>query len=205
VLAFAQAIEREWPAPAIHDSVRAVLRDPVYRRSLRRSFADSVMVWLQEWLERLARHARDLPSLRTVALVLVAMLVLFVVVRTLLSVRDDEGQRRSRRRSASSADDPWTVADSLLQAGRYEEAAHAIYRGVILTIGRAERIRVDPSRTSGDYARELRRRGSGSVPAFRAFTRRFDAAVFGHEGCTRESLDELMRLSLPFRPAARAA
>lgn len=186
--------------------MQAVLRDPAFRRSLRRSFMDRILVWLQDWLDRLMHHARDLPSLRTVVLVLVALLVLFVVARVLIAAREDDRQaRRPLRRGAQVFDDPWHAADELLAQGQLEQAAHALYRGVILTIGRAERIRLDPSRTSGDYARELRRRGSSSLVPFRAFTRRFDAAVYGHEGCTPETLRELARLSAPFRPTALAA
>ena len=201
-----QGVGQGWPATAIHDSVRAVVRDPAFRRSLRRSFADTIMMWLAEWFDRLGRQLQHLPSMRTVALILVGLLVLFTIVRVVLAARaGDEQSLRPLRRGAQAHDDPWRVADALLESGRYEEAAHALYRGVILTLGRVERIRIDPSRTSGDYARELRRRSASSLAPFREFTRRFDAAVYGHEGCTAETLRDLARLSTPFRPMARAA
>jgi hypothetical protein len=187
--------------------VRAVVRDPAFRQSLRRSFADRIMIWLAEWFERLMRHAQNLPSLRTAALVLAGLIVLFVLTRAVIGAREsaEQGRRLTRRGGATSGDDPWRTADTLIEAGRYEEAAHALYRAVILAIGRAERLRLDPSRTSGDYARDLRRRGASSYTPFREFTRRFDTAVYGHEGCTAETLAELRRLSAPFRPVARAA
>ena len=89
--------------------------------------------------------------------------------------------------------------------GLYEEAAHALYRAVLVSIAQVERIRLDPAKTSGDYARELRSRGAASLSAYRAFVRRFDAAVYGHGRCDAESLEELTRLALPFAPRARAA
>lgn len=205
-LLLVQGLERSWPATAVHDSVRAVVQDPAFRRSLRRSFADSIMMWLVEWFDRLGRQLQNLPSMRTVALGLVVLLVLFTIVRVVLAARAaDQQSLRPLRRGALSLDDPWRTADTLLEGSQYEEAAHALYRGVLLTIGRVERIRLDPSRTSGDYARELRRRGASSVTPFRAFTRRFDAAVYGHEGCTAETLRDLVQLSAPFRPMQRAA
>jgi hypothetical protein len=64
---------------------------------------------------------------------------------------------------------------------------------------------LDPSKTSGDYARELRARGSASYQPFRDFSRRFDVAVFGHGGCDAALIDDLRRLATPFAPRARAA
>jgi hypothetical protein len=203
-----QAAERTWPPAAVHDSVRAVLENPAFQRSLRQTLLDRMMMWLVEGLQRLLRAARHLPSGRTIVLALVALLVVFVIVRLVISARkrQGEGQRSLRRHAANVQEDPWRLADELAAAGQCAEAAHALYRGVLLSISRTDRIRLDPSRTSGDYARDLRRRGSPSASLFRAFTRRFESAVFGHEQCTPEVFAELRRLSEPFRAArARAA
>ena len=202
-----QSAERSWPASAVHDTVRAVVRDPAFRRSLRRSFADRILIWLLDWLERVRRLFDHLPSTRSFGLAVVALLVLFVVARFVIAARarDERGERTARRHGTASVSDPWTSAEALIGAGRYEEAAHALYRGVILALGRDERLRLDPSKTSGDYARELRRRGAASFAPFRTFTRRFDVAVYGHGGCDATALEELRQLSAPFRARARAA
>ena len=202
-----QVAERAWTSTAVHDSVRAVLRDPAFRRSLRRTLFDRLLMWIGDWWARLMRALDHLPSTRSLALFVVALIVLFLVVRVLMAsrAREDDSVARARRRAAHVEDDPWHGADTLAAQARYEEAAHALYRGVLQAIARAERIRLDPSRTSGDYARELRRRGSASVMMFRTFTRRLESAVFGHERCTAEVYAELRALSEPFRPHARAA
>jgi hypothetical protein len=202
-----QSAERSWPAAAVHDTVQAVVRDPAFRRSLRRSFADRIILWLAEWLEKMGRAFEHLPSTRSIGIAFAALLVLFVVVRFIIAARadDETGVRSARRRAGTSAADPWQSAETLLAQGRLEEAAHALYRGVILTLGREERLKLHPSKTSGDYARELRRRGSSSYVPFRSFTRRFDIAVYGFGGCDAAALDELRALSEPFRPKARAA
>ena len=165
------------------------------------------MAKLLEWLTAIMRVAKDLPSLRSMALALAMLIVLFVVVRILVVSRADDPARAraASRRKGSAFEDPWTLAESLIGEGRYEEAAHALYRAVIFSLSRTDKVRVDPSKTSGDYARELRRRGSPSLSAFRAFTRRFDAVVYGNAGATAMSLDELRRLSVGFHPSERAA
>lgn len=191
----------------MHDSVRAVLQDPAFRRSIRSSFADRILLWLVDWIERIERALRDLPSTRAIGFAVVVLIVLFIVARFVLASRADEryGDDMGQRRGGTLRDDPWASAEALRAQGRFEDAAHALYRGVLAALARDERVRLDPSRTSGDYARELRRRGSSSLTPFRSFTRRFDAVVYGREGASAAAIDDLVRLSESFRPRARAA
>ena len=140
--------------------MQVVLRDRAFQRSLRRSLGDRILVAIGDAVTRLARLMRGLPSGRTLALIFAAVVVLFVLVRFLVaaSARDvDKGGRISKGGVASGAD-PWRTADELVALARYEDAAHALYRGVIASLARMDRLRIDPSKTSGDYARELRRR-----------------------------------------------
>ena len=97
------------------------------------------------------------------------------------------------------------MAELLFDAGRFEQAAHALYRGVLVGLAHDQRVRLDPSKTSGDYARELHRRESPAVAPFRAFVGRFDGAVYGHGGCDAASVTDLRALSAPFRAKVRAA
>ena len=203
-----QVAARQWSAAAVHDTVQAVLRDAVFQRSLRRSMADRVLLWATDLLQRLARRFEHGPSLRAVGLGLAALLVMFVVVRAVIGARarDDRAGRSTRkRRGVAIAEDAWLAADALVRDGRYEDAAHALYRGVMQSIGQRERLRLDPSKTSGDYARELRRRGAGSLVPFLIFMARFDVVVYGHRPADAAALHELEALALPFRATARAA
>ena len=191
----------------MHDSVQAVLRDPAFRRSLRRSLADRMLLWLSHGFERVLALMKHLPSSRSFALGFAVLIAAFVVLRVILAARarDDHGERVADKSGGAQRDDPWASADHMASAGRYEEAAHALYRGVILSIGRTERLRLDPARTSGDYARELRRRNAASLGPFRAFTHRFDVAVYGHGRPDATAIAQLRELSTPFRVQARVA
>jgi hypothetical protein len=202
-----QVVQRVWPPAAVHDTVEAVVRGAAFRRSLQTSVAERLLQWLSEWMSRVSHFLRGAPSARTIALGAVAALVLVVVVRLLVAARarDADALAAARGGRAGATEDPWREAERLAAAGRFEEAAHAVYRGVLSGLARRERLRLDPSKTSGDYARELRRRGAPSYGAFRTFVRRFDVAVYGYGGCTAESVAELRRLAEPFAPSARAA
>jgi hypothetical protein len=202
-----QVAQRVWSPEAVHDTVEAVIRGVAFRRSLENTVAERLVRWIDEWMSRLGRYLEGAPSARTIVLGLVGAIVLVAVVRLVVAARarDAEGRAPSRSGRPGSAGDPWAEADRLASEGRFEEAAHALYRGVLAGLARTERLRLDPSKTSGDYARELRGRASPSYSAFRAFVRRFDVAVYGHGGCTAASVDELRRLAGSFVPAAQAA
>ena len=196
----------QWPPSAVHDTVEAIARGIEYRRSIRQSIFDRVLLWLAQGIERIVDFIRHLPSSRAIGLTVLGIIVLLIVVRIVIAAmaRDETGAR-ARRRGAAAGEDPFVVAERLAAEGRFEDAAHSLYHGVLLALARTDRVRLDPSKTSGDYARELRARGSAAYQPFRAFSRRFDVAVFGHGGCDAALIDDLRRLAAPFAPRARAA
>ena len=197
----------EWPPAAVHDTVAAIARGIEYRRSLRQSVLDRAFLWLARGIERLIDFIRHLPSSRAIGLTILGLIVAAIIARIVISAlaRDESGPRVRRGRGVGAGEDPFVAAERLAAEGRFEDAAHALYRGVLLALTRSDRVRLDPSKTSGDYARELRARGSASYQPFRDFSRRFDVAVFGHGRCDAALIDDLRRLATSFTPRARAA
>lgn len=202
-----QVVERGWPAGVVHDSVAMVLRASEFRRSLQSSIGERLMLWLAEWIDRAVRFLRGTSSARTIALTVAALLVIVILARLVAGarLRGRSAGQGNRSFGAGRGEDPWRAADRLAREGRYEAAAHALYHAVLTSVASSERLRLDPSKTSGDYARELRTRGSRAHAAFRTFARRFDVGVFGHGECDAAFVDELRRLAEPFAPRARAA
>ena len=202
-----QAVPGALPAGAVHDSVQSILRGAAYRRTLSTTILERMLLWLGEALDALMRTLRGMPGGRTFAVTVAALLVALVVARLLIAARarDDEGISFGARGGTSRREDPWRAAERLAAAGDFEGAAHQLYRGVLASLQQGERLRLDPSHTSGDYARELRARGSGALHPFRAFARRFDVAVYGHGPCDAALYDDLLRLAEPLRQRARAA
>jgi hypothetical protein len=204
-----QAAMREWPPAVVHDTVASVVSARAFQRSLQMSLAQRLYRWVADGIDALVEFLRGSGPARWVAIGFTVLLVLAVVARFLLAARarneDIDGGEQGRRER--SGEDPWRAAERLAAAGQLEQAAHALYRGVVESVVRTDRLRLDPSKTSGDYARELRARGSARLTPFRQFGRRFDVAVYGHEGCTAEAIAELSRLAEPFRGerSARAA
>lgn len=207
MLLLLQAVPRAWPSAAVHDTVAAIARGLEYRRSLRQSFADRLLLWIAEGIRAILRFLRESHAARPIGYVILAVIVLLVVARLAIAARarDETLGPRRRRSRVTTDDDPLLLAERLAGEGRYEEAAHALYHGVLAALARTERIRLDPSKTSGDYARDLRRRGSPRHQAFRAFARRFDVAVFGHGHCDADLIADLRALAAPLTTHARAA
>ena len=89
--------------------------------------------------------------------------------------------------------DLWAEAERLAETGDYTSAAHALYQAVLRRLADSERIRLHASKTSGDYSRELRRRGSPVAAPFQQFGRRFDRVIFGVGVCSPREFDAMLR------------
>lgn len=204
-----QVAQRAWPPAAVHDTVAAVVNGRAFGRSLQVSLAQRLIRWISGGLDALMHYLRTSEPARWLAIGFAVLLVVLVVSRLLLAARarsedDMVGGDGGRSRPG---EDPWLAAARFSEAGLFAEATHALYRAVVESVARTDRLRLDPSRTSGDYARDLRARGSSRYGAFRSFARRFDVAVYGHGRCDAAAFTELSRLAEPFRGdrAARVA
>lgn len=195
-----------WPAAAVHDTVAAIMRQAPYQRSLSQSVWDRFIGWLFERIAGLIAGVRGLPSIRWVVLGLAIAAILLIAARVLYVRRTREDERTSwRRRARVSTEDPFALAERAAADGRYTEAAHALYRAVIETVARRERLRLHRSKTSGDYARELRRARSPSHGPFQAFGRRYDRIIYGDGRCDADGYAALLALAMPLLATARAA
>lgn len=185
----------EWTTRAIHDTVDAIARQPAYAVPLRRSLLGRAFGWLLERFAELIELFRGSRDLR-IAAIAAAALILFAIIGRIVVARQID---TVRRRGAFGAEfgkgerrDFWNLARELAAKGDHVAASHALYAAVIDSLTRNGAITFHSSKTSGDYARELFRRGAGNAPEFRAFARYFDRVVYG---AATVSVDEYTRLS----------
>jgi uncharacterized protein DUF4129 len=178
---FLQGGAPPWPAPAIHDSVAAIIRQRGYQRDVRSSIVERLARWFAEWVQSLQDYVAAHPTAKWIVLGLTILLALLVVARIALGTRLglDDASAADRRRQRETVADPLAEAERLAVAGQFTDAAHALYRGLLDALVRRDQLRLHPSKTSGDYARELQRRGSLSHAAFRRFARMYDRVLFG--------------------------
>ena len=205
-----QAPEAIWPRAAIHDTVAAIVKQPAYRRGLGTTVLDRVLGWIGDWYERLVVALGTVPHGRVVATIAAATVALLIVARIAYAARlrgtsvMSIAKGRGRRVTAA---DPWREAQALAAAGQFTEAAHALYRATVSILVSQGLVRRHEAKTSGDYARELRRRGASAYTPFRAFGRRYDRIIYGTGICDAAGYDELLTdaRSVLERPGERAA
>lgn len=196
-----------WSDSAIRDTIAAIARDPAYQRDIGQSIMGRAMRWFWTQVDRLMDAVHGLPHGRVIALGVVALLVSLVVARMLIGVRAEQRTRgRSARthlqlsRNVSLAD-----AERLAQEGNYTAAAHTLFASVLLAGGARGEFKVHPSKTTGDYARELRRRQGAWLRPFQSFRSRYDRVIYGDMRCTAEDYQALERDARTMLAPKRAA
>lgn len=198
-LALWQATARDttdrWSASAIHDTVAAIARQPAYSTSVRQSLLGRFFRFLFEEIGDLLQLLHGSPGAKYTVFAAVALILLVIVSRFVVSQQIDARVRARGTRTADGRARPdyWTEARTLARAGDHDAACHVLYAAVLDELARAGAVRVHPSKTSGDYARELARRGVPVAPAFLAFARQFERIVFGAstDGISAEDFERL--------------
>jgi len=188
-----------WSATAVRDTIASVVRERAYQRSLTTSVFQRFLTWLADLWRRILSplkgsiSARDLVIGLAVALVVIAIARMVYAARATSDEWDAVGEHRRRARTA----DPWTDVEQFAAAGRFTEAAHALYAALLARLAARGVIRMHPSKTAGDYARELRRREFADQARFQAFRVRYDRVVYGLRECTPEDYAALAREAEP--------
>ena len=186
---------------AIRDTIAAVFRDHAYDRGIRESLWQRFAAWVARRFAELRELLDSSPGLGWALAVVTALLLVAIVARAVWVAR-----LRARRRAELDAmgaggarsralGDPWQLAQRNAAEGRYTEAAHLLYLALLEAVARRERIRLHPSKTVGDYARELRRNSSSLFARYREFARSYETVVYGLGTCDRERWERLDALA----------
>ena len=202
-----QAVAGRWTAKQIHDTVAAIARQAAYATPVRQSILSRIFGTLFRWIRDLLARINAWPGARYLLIAAVVLLIVIVAGRIMI------GQQMEARRLAGAglraADgerrDYWALAEQLDAAGNYVGACHAIYVGVLDSLARAGIIKFHASKTSGDYARELRRRSATMAGEFASFARLFDRSVYSWSEPTHDDYVRLSRAAETVVPRRAAA
>jgi hypothetical protein len=97
----------------------------------------------------------------------------------------------------------WRQAEELAAAGRHREAVRALYLAVLLLLHRADRLRLEPTRTNGEYARQLRAWDELHRP-FTRLTALFEVQWFGNRDGRPDDYAACRRLAENIRDLVKA-
>lgn len=186
----------------IHDTVEAVFRQAAYSRGVLRmpDWLRRVLRWIAELLGEVRIPFDASPVLFWVSVALLVAIAGLVVARGIWAAR----QRRvvmaggaPRARGTGLPRDPWLAAQALAARGDFTAAAHALYHALLATLARRGQVKLHPSKTVGDYVRELRARSSALFARFRDFARSYEVVVYDVGWCDRERWERLHALAEP--------
>jgi hypothetical protein len=170
-----------WPPAQVQDTINRIVARAAYQRDFSESLLGRLFRWFVTQLVDFVEAAGQALGRREVIYAVLGTLAVLLVIRLVLDVRAELDGRPAarRRRGVARSTDPWGEAERLAAAGRFTDAAHALLAALLGTLGARGEVRVHASKTAGDYARELRRRGAPSAPAFQRFRARYDRVVYG--------------------------
>ncbi len=188
---------------AIHDTVEVVFRQRAYARGFLRmpEWLLQFSRWLQELIRGIDLGMERSPVLYWGSIVLLAAILVLVVVRAAWArsrrVALSGVAEERRARGSGLPRDPWLAAQARAARGDFTEAAHALYRALLATLARRGQVKLHPSKTVGDYVRELRSRSSALFSRFRDFARSYEVVVYGVGECDRTRWERLRSLADP--------
>jgi len=190
------------PDAVVRDTITAVLRQGDYAALSRLA---RVLNWIAErvfellqWLFRTGRASGQFSWPLTIAVLILAVAF---AARLLLGWRwrraDAAAADVDELRSSLRGQDPWQAAEAFAAGGDFTSAAHALYLALLEAGARRGELHIHPSKTVGDYARELRARSSAMLTRFRDFGRSYELVVYGQGQCDRQRYEGLLALATP--------
>ena len=198
------------PETAIRDTMAAVFRQAAFARE-RPSWIATQMNRFWDWLFNvlrsifgpLFRSRESNPLLFWVVVSIIGAIAVAIIAR-LAYVSYLRRQRGIGARAFGGATssgmrggDPWLLAQQLAAQGNFTDAAHALYLALLESVSRRGLVKLHPSKTVGDYVRELRARSSALFSRFREFARAYEVVVYGTGFCDRERYERLQSLARP--------
>ena len=152
-----------------------------------------------EWIDRELKYDGFALRAHWILAVLVTVLVLILgyIVWNLLSQRNPEGFMKSTAAPETSYFlDPkphLASASQLASEGKFLEAAHELYQGVVLWLDGLGRARYEEHKTGFEYARELR--GSDLHSPYRSLLEAFYPVAFGGRPAHRDAYRRMRSLA----------
>ncbi len=193
------------PERTIRRAVDAVYGAPTFNRTSLWDrfweFVGEMLGRLYVWLSPAFGALRRSPPLFWAVLIALGLLTAAVIARSLYLWRARTALRIAgggwETKAGATRGDALSSAQRLATLGDFTAAAHALYAALLDAGARQNQLRLHPSKTAGDYVREVRRHSSPIFPGFRDFARAYERVIYGLGECNRERYERLLSLALP--------
>jgi hypothetical protein len=196
------------PLPAhaqVEQAVREVFRQPEFAEVHRQPGVwDWIVAQLLDALRRVLGYLARFVELRDTAPLIYWVVVVWLGLTALAllgHILYTSASAFARDRAHGGADEPavrgprgaaeWeAMARRAAAEGRLREAALALYHAVLLRLDARGAVRYDPSKTPGDYRREVRAHPDAARP-FAAFLRGLEPVAFGGRALDADGYERL--------------
>ncbi|MEP6781464.1 MAG: DUF4129 domain-containing protein [Gemmatimonadaceae bacterium] len=197
----------QWTDKAIRDSVAAIAKQSAYDRQLAQSLWDRMLRWVFQQLFDLYNVIRHIPHGNLIFYGLLVLGVGLIAARLIIGVNGERVLRGQSRRTTTNVGAATMLANAekLANAGNYTLAAHMLFSALITVGASRGELRVHPSKTTGDYAGELRRRNASWLKLFQSFRARYDRVIYGDMQCSPDDYAALLQLTRSVLAPAKAA
>ena len=201
------SVRNLWTDAAIRDTVAAIAKHPAYRRSLTESLWGQIVRWIIEQISHLWRALGNTNVGRFAVVLSIIVIVALIVARIAIGVNSERAARGASQRRIRNAAGVNLLAEAqrLAATGDYTAAAHALFAAMLAAGASRGELRLHPSKTTGDYARELRRHKASWLPSYQSFRRRYDRVIYGDMQCSADDYEALLQVARPALTKGRAA
>lgn len=189
------------PAAAIRDTVSRIVLERGYQRSVTSTLLARGWDWFSDLLGKLFRQAAGSRGTYLISITLLSILVITLIARSIIV-------SRARRLAAHqrdvlpTADAQLARARALAAQGAFVEAAHLLHAAIVTGLVDSRRVRRHPSKTVGDYGRELRNASDPLAMSYLAFATVYDVVAYGDGVCDAMRYARLEQLASPMLQSA---
>lgn len=190
-----QAGAQPWPDRAIRDTIAAITKDADYQRALTQSLWDRMTRWIWDHVVNFLTSVGSSNLTRTITIAMVVLIVVLVAARIAIGISAERALRHAGAGARANPGDEALLAsaDALAARGEFTAAAHALFAAALAALAARGEVRLHASKTTGDYARELRRRNASALRPFQSFRSRYDRVIYGDMRCTEADYAALQR------------
>jgi Domain of unknown function (DUF4129) len=171
------------PASAVRDTIAQIIaRDRGFQQSVTATLFSRFWEWFSRLFSDLFSRATQSRGTYMLTIAVLAVLIAASIARAVIVAR----ARRlaaSARTETVSADALLAQARSLAAQGAFVEASHVLYAAIVSRLVEQHRVKRHPSKTVGDYGRELRGAGDALTVPYNAFSRTYEMVAYGDGLC----------------------
>ncbi len=189
------------PAAVVRDTISRIVLERGYRENFTSTLLSRFWDWFTRLLGDLFTQASGSRGTYLISLSLIATAIVVSVARAVIVARARR-QAANRREVQVTSSEQLQQARGLAAQGAYVEAAHLLHAAVVTRLVELKRVRRHPSKTVGDYGRDLRAAADPFTAPYVAFAQVYDVVAYGDGLCDAARFGRLEHLASPLLVAA---